>query len=45
MNGVLAQFWHRLEPKWRYLKSEVWEKSLVFREKLEPPAGVEPATC
>jgi hypothetical protein len=38
---VLAQ----LELKWRVLRLERSGKSFVFREVLEPPAGIEPATC
>ena len=38
---VLAQ----LEPNWRHLGREAGEKSLVFREVMEPPSGLEPETC
>src|ERR1039458_8967237 len=30
---------------WRHLGREAWEKSLVFREVMEPPSGLEPETC
>ena len=43
--GVLAQFWHSWSSKWRVLRLETSGKSFVFREVMEPPAGIEPATC
>jgi hypothetical protein len=36
--AAIAQRPHRPE-------SEAWEKSLVFREVMEPPSGLEPETC
>ena len=52
--GVLAQlrlhegFWHSfgtVGAKMDGLGVKASEKSFVFREILEPPAGIEPATC
>ena len=35
----------QLEPKCRNLERGLSKKSLVFSEMMEPPAGIEPATC
>src|SRR6266567_806552 len=43
--SCVKEFWHSWSQTGRHLELEAWKKSLVFREVLEPPAGVEPATC
>ncbi len=41
MKRVLAQ----LELKWKVLDARSFGEVFFFRKFLEPPAGIEPATC
>ena len=46
--GRVKGFWRSfgtVGAKWRNLELGVSRKSLVFSEVMEPPAGLEPATC